>query len=260
MSVMKVPGNLNLAVANYFTPAGEAGDSNADDDLGSGGVMLFPDQPGQNPHLLIQGGKCGAGGTNGTHGCQKYILNRDNMGGKQAMDAGALWHADTAGGIWGGPAYFQDASGKQYVVYGGSPLTTYQLTTNPVSLSAQSSANVGCLECRDSGSQPVVSSNGTQAGTAVVWALKTPANSGGNISLYAFDALTMSHTLFAGVAGTWTQGPGASYIGGALVSPLVANGNVYVPVDGGVAVFGLAGQNNRRLGRRPVAPSTRRTP
>jgi hypothetical protein len=237
MSVMKVPGNLSLGSASYFTPYGEAADSSADADLGSGGVMLLPDQTsGAYPHLLVQGGKCGAGGSSGTVGCQKWLLNRDQLGGRQAGDTGALWHADTGGGIWGGPAYFQDASANQYLVYG--TISTYKLSTNPYSLVIQSTASPGCLECRDSGSQPIVSSNGTQAGTAVVWALKTPGNSGGNITLYAFDALTMSHTLFSGVAGPWTQTSGSSWIGGALVSPAVANGRVYVPTDGGVAVFG----------------------
>ncbi len=103
----------------------------------------------------------------------------------------------------------------------------------------QSSANVGCLECRDSGSQPVVSSNGTAAGSAIAWALKTPGNGGGSISLYAFNALNMGMTLFSGTAGPWTQASGTAWIGGALVSPLVANGKVYVPVDGAVTVFGL---------------------
>ena len=28
-------------------------------DLGSGGVMLLPDQPGAHPHLMITGGKAG---------------------------------------------------------------------------------------------------------------------------------------------------------------------------------------------------------
>lgn len=97
----------------------------------------------------------------------------------------------------------------------------------------------GCLECRDSGSQPVISSNGTTSGTAIVWALKTPGGSGGSITLYAFDALNMGTTLFTGKAGTWTQAAGTAWIGGALVSPLVANGKVYVPTDGSVAVFGL---------------------
>jgi hypothetical protein len=150
-----------------------------------------------------------------------------------------VWHADVAGDMLGGPAFFQDTNGNSYVVYGtGNPLTTFLLNLSPVSLSSYASTNVGCLECRDSGSQPIVSSQGTNPGTAVAWALHTPGNSGGTISLDAFNALTMS-VLYSGAAGSWTVGPNSSYIGGALVSPLVANGRVYVPTDGGVAVFGL---------------------
>jgi hypothetical protein len=240
MSVLRVPGSLNLGSASYFSPFGAPADSASDQDLGAGGVLLFPDMAGSFPHLLIQGGKCGAGfASGGTQGCQKYILNRDALGGVSAGDAGALWHADTAGGIWGGPAFFQDTSGNSYIIYGtGNPLTTYELSLSPVSLTPVASANVGCLECRNAGSQPIVSSLGTNPGTAIAWALKTPGNSGGTISLYAFDALTM-HVLFSGAAGRWTMGPTSSYIGGALVSPLVANGRVYVPTDGNVAVFGL---------------------
>jgi hypothetical protein len=235
MSVMKVPGNLNLAGATYFTPIQAAADSGADGDLGSGGVMLLPDQSGTLPHLLVAGGKCSANNL----GCFKYILNRDAMGGQQTGNAGALLSANTGGGIWGGPAFFADANGVGHIVYGGSPLNTYNLSLGPVGLAVQSSANMGCLECRDDGSQPVVSSNGTSAGSAIVWALKTPGNSGGTITLYAFDALNMGTTLYSATAGTWTQTSGTSWVGGALVSPLIANGHVYVPTDGSVSVFGL---------------------
>jgi hypothetical protein len=161
------------------------------------------------------------------------------MGGITSGDTGPLWHADTGGGLFGGPAFFQDTNGNSYVVFGtGYPLTTYLLSLSPISLSAYASANVSCLECRDSGSQPIVSSQGTNAGTAVVWALQTPGGGGGTISLFAFNALTMS-VLYSAPAGNWTIGPNSSYIGGALISPLVANGKVYVPTDGSVAVFGL---------------------
>ena len=225
-----------MANASYFTPATEAQDSNNDADLGSGGVMLMPDGlSGTYPHLLIQGGKGGASGA------QKYLLNRDNLGGIQTGDAGAVWHANTGGGIWGGPAFFQDTSGNAYVVYGtGQPLNTYLFNPSSASFPSFCLREPGCLECRDSGSQPIVSSNGTTPGTAVAWALKTPGNSGGTISLYAFDALNM-RTLYTGVAGKWTQIPGSAWIGGALVSPVVAGGKVYVPTDGAVAIFGLKG-------------------
>jgi len=241
MTVLRVPGNLDVTKASTFTPFGEAADSAGDCDLSSGGVILLPTVSGAYPRLALAGGKCGVGSAKGgSEGYQKYILNRDRLGGFSAGDAGALWHADTAGPMWGGPAAFQDVTGTTYVVWGGKPLNTYSLSLAPLGLNVESSANVGCLECRDNGSQPVVSSNGTTPQTAVVWALKTPPGSGGTISLYAFDALNMSRTLFAGAAGVWTITPGAAWIGGALVSPTIARGRVYVPTDGSVAVFGLS--------------------
>jgi hypothetical protein len=50
-SVMKVPGNLNLAGASFFTPIQADADSDGDNDLASGGVMLLPDQVRSLPHL-----------------------------------------------------------------------------------------------------------------------------------------------------------------------------------------------------------------
>jgi hypothetical protein len=144
--------------------------------------------------------------------------------------------------MWGGPATFQ-ANGNNYIVEGdGNPLNTYLLGLSPVSLSVESTVVVPgqpCLVCRVPGGQPIVSSNGTTSGTAIAWAIQGPGNAGGNLSLLAFDALNLSHVLYYGVAGVWQPTSAASYIGGAFISPTVANGRVYVPVQNGVAVFGL---------------------
>ena len=324
MSILGVPGNLDLTttVANgtWFSPASAAADSQADADLGSGGVVVFPDQTtGTVPHLLAQGGKC-----NTNNNCELYMLNRDNMGKQQSGDAGALVHFDSGCYMVGGGAYFADASNNQYFVYGCGPLKAYKLGLTPPSLTVATSSTFGALGNRDAGSQPIVSSNGTTAGTAVIWALQTAGNNGGNIRLVAYDALNMSRVagpctstypsqcIFLGsttppattltVAATtgattftvaslaglaqgravtigsgnsleqlnvasinpsaktfttttasanahsigdpmqiiaWSQAAGTAWIGEALVSPLVAGGAVYVPTDGGVAVFGL---------------------
>ena len=235
-SVLKLPGNLSMANPNFFAPTTANADNLADDDLGSGGAMVLPDQPGTVPHILVQGGKCDSNGY-----CYKRLLNRDAMGGQKTGDAGAAYELNYGGSIFGGPAYFADSTGAQHIVYGGgTPIGTLTLKTSPLSLTVQSQWNVVCLECRDHGSQPIVTSNGTQAGSAIVWALKTPGQSGGTISLYAFDALNMSHNLFNGLAGTWTKDPAALWAGGALTTPLVVDGRVYVPSDGALAVFGLS--------------------
>jgi suppressor of ftsI len=255
MSVVKVAGTLSRSSGNisFFTPYYESADSKADGDLGSGGIMLMPDQTGTYTHMIVAGGKCGSGAANGgTTGCLKYVLNRDKLGGRQANEAGALWHGNTAGWMWGGPAYFQDAAGTSHVIYGGggmdgdwAPLSTYNLNKSPVSLSIQSSQSaVPCMICtrgNPGGSIPIVSSNATAAGTAIVWAIQSPGQSGGTMTLYAFNALNMSSKLFSGAAGNWSVPPGAAQVPGPFVSPMVANGKVYVPVDGAVGVFGLKG-------------------
>jgi len=107
MSVVEVPGTLDITKGSNFTPYSEAADSKADRDFGSGGVMLLPDQKGSYPHLLFAGGKCNAANT----GCMKWLLNRDDLGGWQNGDAGAVWQGNYGGGVWGGPAFYQGASG-----------------------------------------------------------------------------------------------------------------------------------------------------
>jgi len=103
------------------------------------------------------------------------------------------------------------------------------------------STAVRCLECRNGGgAQParhLIERDGCGERRGV--GAQDAGNSGGTISLYAFDPLNMGTTLFSATAGTWTQTPGTAWIGGALVSPLVADGRVYVPTDGSVGVFGL---------------------
>ena len=80
------------------------------------------------------------------------------------------------------------------------------------------------------GSFPVISSNGTTANTAVVWAIER-----GNPTeqIRAYDAVTLGAPLFAANAGNWSNGS-RSYL-----TPLVANGRVYVPAYKTVTVFGL---------------------
>ena len=58
-------------VLDYFTPYDQLSLDTGDVDLGSGGVLLLPDQSGPNPHLLVS---CGKEGT-------IYLLNRDSLGG-----------------------------------------------------------------------------------------------------------------------------------------------------------------------------------
>ena len=68
-SFIRLTTSTRLAVADYFTPFNQAFLAANDLDVGSGGVMLLPDQPGSFPHLMIDGGKQG----------RLYLINRDTM-------------------------------------------------------------------------------------------------------------------------------------------------------------------------------------
>ncbi len=62
-----------LAVADYFAMYNTVQESNADEDLGSGGAIVLPDVTDNNGgvhHLAVGAGK----DTN------IYVVNRDNMG------------------------------------------------------------------------------------------------------------------------------------------------------------------------------------
>ena len=59
-----------LQVIDYFAPYNWSTYSNAGLDLGSGNVMVVPDQTGAHPHELIVCGKP----------TPVYVLNQDNLG------------------------------------------------------------------------------------------------------------------------------------------------------------------------------------
>ena len=58
-----------LSLLDYFTPSDQACLDGNDKDLGSGGVLLLPEQPGTYPDILVEAGKEG----------QIYVVNRDQM-------------------------------------------------------------------------------------------------------------------------------------------------------------------------------------
>ncbi|MGA8768425.1 MAG: Ig-like domain-containing protein, partial [Candidatus Acidiferrales bacterium] len=58
-----------FSLEDYFTPFDQATLDNNDTDLGSGGVLLLPDQAGGHPHELVQAGKQGT----------IYVIDRDQM-------------------------------------------------------------------------------------------------------------------------------------------------------------------------------------
>ncbi|WP_438392725.1 pyrrolo-quinoline quinone [Caballeronia sp. DA-9] len=218
-SFIKLSATPAPVVTDYFAMSDVVAQAAADNDFGSGGAMLLPDQTtsaGTVKHLAV-----GAGKDN-----KIYVVDRDNMG-KFNPSANNIWQELSgvlAGGIWGSPAYFNNV-----VYYGGQtdalkalPVTNALLATTPSSQSPTRFPYPGAT--------PAISANGASNG--IVWA----AENGPVAALHAYDAANLARELYnSNQAGARDQfGPGNKFI-----TPMIANGKVFVGATNGVAVFGL---------------------
>ena len=221
-SAVKLTGDLST-VLDLFTPHQQQTWDSDDNDFGSGGIVLLPDQAGPHPHVAVAAGKSGT----------LYILDRDNMGGFNATtdQVIAKRYIDPC---WCGPSYFVGSDGvPRIVASGGSTLQVFKLNltkSSPFTLvKPTATLNTG----QDPGFFTSVSSNGTTAGTAIIWALTRPVDLDDPVMLYAFDATTMAQ-LYQGSVGVW---PTPDF--NANVVPVVANGKVYVSSGKQITVLGL---------------------
>ena len=216
-SFVKVsPGTLK--VADYFTMYNEVSESQSDTDLGSGGILLLPDQTdsaGTVHHLAVGAGK----------DSNLYVVDRDSMGGF-VPTGNSIYQELTGvlgGGVWGSPAYF---NGMLYYGPVGGPLQAFRLTNAQLSGTAVAQTSTTFTY---PGTSPVISASGTA--NAIVWAHEN-ADPG---VLHAYDAGSLMELYNSNQAGTRDQfGAGNKFI-----VPAVADGRVFVGTTDSVAVFGL---------------------
>jgi hypothetical protein len=221
-SVLKLHADSKgLTVADYFTPFNQGALDANDEDVGSGGPVLLPDQPGSHPHLLLAGGK---GGT-------LYLIDRDRMGGYHAgSDAHAVQTVQFPKlALFGAPAFW---GGHVYVIAGNDVLRDFALRNGQLVL--ENTADLPKFP--DAGATPAVSSHGTQDG--IVWAISTYnwQRAGPPAVLHAYNAANVREELFNS-----EQNSARDRAGEALrfTSPLVANGRVYVGTRSELDVYGL---------------------
>ena len=209
-----------LRVTDYFAPNNTAFLSAVDFDLGAGGVMLLPDMTdssGTVRHLAVGAGKDG----------NMYVINRDSMG-HFSPSSNNIWqqlNGVLGGGIWSTPAYF---NGHIYYGQDNGALKSFSISAAQVVLPAGSSSSV---TFGFPGTAPSVSANGTANG--IVWAHQN-ANPA---VLYAFDANDVSKPLYS--SSQAANGRDQFGAGNKFVTPVIADGKVFVGAASGVAVFGL---------------------
>jgi hypothetical protein len=222
-SFMKLSTTNGLAVADYFTPWNQFTLQANDTDLGSGGLLILPDQPGSFPHLLVGAGKEG----------KIYLINRDQLttgnnhfDSTNSIDFVAQSLASRIKGSFDTPAYF---NGRIYYAGNGDNLKAFALTNGLMS-------GVGVLTNTARtfsfpGATPVISANGTNSG--IVWALQmgTPA------VLVAGNATNFTTELYNSSQAAGNRDKLAN--GTKFVLPTVADGKVFVGSSNSVSVFGL---------------------
>ena len=155
MKVSSVRGRL--IPADYFSTFDTLQKSLADQDLGSGGVLLLPDvndSNGVTRHLAVGAGKDG----------NIYVVDRDNMG-KFNASSNNIYQQLThvLSGEFGMPAYFNGT-----VYYGSINSTLQAFTLQSGELGIASSRPQSLSRIPD---DAVVSANSMQNG--IVWAVKT---------------------------------------------------------------------------------------
>ena len=207
-----------LSVADYFATSNTNDQSNADTDLGSGGVLLVPDvvdSGGTTRRLAVGAGK----------DANIYVVNRDSMGKFRSGGPYQTLSGSLAGAVFSKPAFF---NGKLYYGAVGDRIKAFAIT-NALFSSAASSQTSNTFGYP--GATPSISSNGSANG--IVWAVEN----GGTAVLHAYDANNLATELYnSNQAANNRDHFGA---GNKFIAPVIARGRVYVGTPNGVAAFGL---------------------
>jgi hypothetical protein len=233
-SIVKVAfQNGVLTVLDYFTPFNQGTLNGNDTDLGSGGVLLLPDQSGSHPHLLIQGGKEG----------KLYLLDRDQLttgnvhycaSNCNSTDAEIVQEVPSAaGGIFSTPAYF---NGSIYFWGKNDKLKSFALNSGILG----TAPTVSGTSYGFPGATPAISANGITNG--IVWSIDSsqygaPGPGPGPAVVHAHDASNVAQELWNS-----TQAVNNRDVAGNAVKfavPTVADGKVYVGTSTELDVYGL---------------------
>jgi len=204
-----------------------------DADFGSGGVVGLPDAyfgTAQIPHLAVAVGKQG----------YVYLLNRDSLGGYDQGSGGSdgvVQRIGPRGGVWGRAGVWPGDGGYVYIptssgLAGGGLFDVYKYGlsgTGQPSLSLVGSST----DIFGWGSgPPVITSDGTTSGSAVVWDIWSANRAGAGGQLRAYAPIPVDGhpvLLYSAAIGNATN----------YSTPGVGAGRLYVGTrDGSVLAFG----------------------
>ena len=234
---LQVQADGSLKPTDFFAPFDAASLDTWDADFASGGVTGLPQEyfgTPTVPRLAVAVGKDG----------YVYLLNRDDLGGIGQGPSGSdkvVQRIGPYGGVWsrpgvwpgqGGWVYIPTASGGNSAGGSSGNLRVYQYglsgTGSPtLSLRGTSSEAFGF-----GSSAPVITSDGTSTGSALVWIVWAPNGEGTGAQLRAYDPIPVNGEPVL----RWSGAVGTS---AKFALPGVGAGRLYVGTrDGHVLAFG----------------------
>jgi hypothetical protein len=211
-----------LAVSDYFNMYNTVSESDADEDLGSGGAMIVPnfkDSNGVLHELVVGAGK----------DSNIYIANRTNMGKFNPDNNSQIYQEVTgalAGSVYSAPAF----DGKR-IYYGAVGDSIKAFSFNGSGLLNTTPASQTNTQFGYPGATPSIS--GSSEGNLILWATENTSPA----VLHAYNANNLAVELYnsnQAAGGRDNFGDGNKFI-----TPMIANGKVYVGTMSGVGVLGL---------------------
>jgi hypothetical protein len=232
---LTVQSDGTLTPTQFFAPSNAATLDADDEDLGSGGPVALPPTyfgTSAHPQLLVQVGKDG----------RIFLVDAADMGGFQQGAGGGddvLQELGPYGGVWGHPAAYGGQGGWVYVLESGGGgylrALSYGVDAHRVPQLASAGTSTGSFGWT-SGS-PMVTSDGTTAGSAVVWVVYSRGATGEGGQLRAYGAIPSDGVLPL----LWSAPIGTA---SKFATPTAWNGRILVGTRNGYIIeFGSSTTN-----------------
>jgi hypothetical protein len=234
---LQVQADGSLRAMDFFAPFDAFSLDSWDADFASGGVTGLPRPTfgtATLPSLAVAVGKQG----------YVYLLNRNDLGGSRQGASGSdrvVQRIGPYGGVWarpgvwpgdGGYVYIPTASGGTTAAGSSGNLRVYKYGLSGTGQPALSLQGTSTDAFGFSSSAPVITSDGTTSGSALVWMIWSPGGSGVGAQLRAYDPIPVSGAPRL----RWSAPIGQS---AKFNPPGVGAGRIYVGTrDGKVLGFG----------------------
>jgi|HubBroStandDraft_1064217.scaffolds.fasta_scaffold00001_176 hypothetical protein len=231
-----------FSVLDYFTPSNQAKMQSGDLDLGSGGVVLLPDDEfTQSATLAISEGKTGT----------IYLINTSDMGKYDTNSGGDGNEEDVVGAteqMYGAPIYW---NGYLYTAARQDHIKAFSMANGMLSSTwVYESPATYTLN-----GVPTLSANGNEEGTGIFWLVRNTNNTGEVFELSAFNAVNNNGSANLAELYNTQDVSGRDALGAAahFATPLVANGKVYVATQTQLKAYGLFPELNPLSGSNQTA-------